>query len=121
MKKWINEHILIVYIMIAFGISWLGWSILILTDMEPSFFNPWKIFAAFGPSIAGLIVIALHSGRAGLIKIWHSLINLRGIRWHWYLVSLIIPPAIMLAALGIHIALGGTGLSFMRDSVEGRS
>ncbi len=112
MKKWINKHIFIVYIMIAFGISWVGWFILILSDTESSFFNPWKLLAAFGPSIAGLIVIALHSGKTSLIKIWHSLINLRGIRWHWYLVSLIIPPAIMLAALGIHIAMGGSGLSF---------
>ena len=39
-------------------------------------------------------------------------INRLRVRWVWYLVSLALPPVLMLASLGIHTLLGGTGLAF---------
>lgn len=111
MKHFINKHIFIVYISISFLISWLGWGILILTDTEPGFFNPWKLFAAFGPSLAGLLVILISSGKKGLVNLLNDLFRWR-VRGGWYLVSLAAPPALMLLSLGIHILLGGQGLMF---------
>jgi membrane protease YdiL (CAAX protease family) len=112
MFKSIKKHILSIYLISAFLISWSGWLVLILTDTSPDFFNPGKLLAAFGPSIAGLFVIAVQSGKSGLRKIWLSLTGFGKPKWTWYLFSLIFPPLIMLAALWIHIALGGTGLAF---------
>jgi len=112
MQTWIKKHIFIIYTLIAFSISWIGWSILILTDTSPGFFNPWKLLAAFGPSIAGIFAIAVHSGQKGLRKVWRSLIGYGQPKWTWYLISLVIPPLIMLASLGIHIVLGGRNLAF---------
>ena len=111
MSAWIKKHTFIVYLLLAFFISWLGWIVLILTDTAPGFFNPWKLLAAFGPSLAGAAVVAITSGKSGLRKIWQQLTRVR-VRWVWYLVSLALPPALMLAALGIHTLLGGTGLVF---------
>lgn len=112
MHKWIKKHIFYFYLVIAFAISWLGWGMLILSGTEPGFFNPWKLLAAFGPSLGGLTAIALHSGKAGLRTTWRQLTNFSQPRWFWYPISLAVPPAIMLAALYIHMALGGTGLTF---------
>ena len=112
MLKWLREHILLAYITITFMISWLGWIVLILTGTEPGFFNPWKLLAAFGPSLAGLCIIAIYSGKAGLRQCWRQLTDFRRPKWYWYLISLATPPIIMLTALGIHISLGGSDLTF---------
>jgi len=112
MQHWIRKHIFILYTLTAFAISWLGWFTLILTDTEPDFFNPWKLLAAFGPSLAGTLAIAVHSGKSGLRKVWQDLTGFGKPQWYWYLFSLAGPPLIMLASLWIHIALGGTGLAF---------
>lgn len=73
MSKWIKQHPFIVYLIIAFGLSWSSWLVLVLTRTEPSFFNPWKLLAAFGPSLGGLVGIAATRGRAGLQHCWHRL------------------------------------------------
>ena len=112
MKKSIRKNIFPVFIALAFSISWLGWLILIFTDTAPGFFNPWKLLAAFGPSLAGVFAIAVKSGKRGLRKCWQDLTGFAKPGWYWYLISLAAPPMLMLAALGIHIALGGQGLTF---------
>lgn len=112
MQKLLKRHIFIIYIIFSFLISWTGWFVLILTGTEPDFFNPWKLFAAFGPSLAGLAAIAVYAGQAGLRKCWQRLTHFRQPAWYWHLVSLGLPPFLMLAALGIHIGLGGSGLVF---------
>jgi len=111
MKNWIKKNIFLTYIILAFAISWTGWLILIITGTSPGFFNPLKLLAAFGPSLAGLAVIALQWGKQGLKKVWGQLTQFR-VRWFWYPFSLAAPPLLMLAALGIHMLLGGTGLVF---------
>ncbi len=116
MTTWIKKHPCFVYIFLAFSISWAGWLVLILTNTAPGFFNPWKLLAAFGPSLAGLLVIGINSGKAGLQEIWKQLTQLQ-VNWVWYLISLVLPPALMLTSLEIHILLGGTGLAF-NDPVE---
>ncbi len=111
MISWIKKHPFLTYIFLAFTISWAGWFVLILSDTAPGFFNPWKLLAAFGPSLAGLFIISLVSGDEGLKKIWAQLTKFR-INWVWYLIGLAAPPLLMLTSLWIHILLGGTGLSF---------
>jgi len=112
MQAWIKKHIFIIYTLIAFSISWIGWLIIILTDTSPEFFNPWKILAAFGPSLAGILAITVHSGQKGLQKVWRSLLGSGRPKWTWYLISLVLPPLLMVASLGIHILLGGQNLVF---------
>jgi membrane protease YdiL (CAAX protease family) len=111
MISWIKKHPFLVYCLLAFSISWFGWFVLILTDTAPGFFNPWKLLAAFGPSLAGLLVIGVDCGKEGLRKVWNQLIRVR-VRWIWYVLSLAGPPLLMLASLWFHILLGGTGLAF---------
>lgn len=112
MQKTLKQHIFAIYILFSFFFSWLGWIVLILTNTEPGFFNPWKLLAAFGPSLSGLFAIHVFNGRAGLRQCWHQLTHFQRPAWYWFLVSLGLPPVLMLGALGIHIGLGGSGLVF---------
>ena len=111
MTAWIKKHTFFVYLFLAFTLSWLGWGILIVRKIEPGFFNPWKLLAAFGPSLAGLVAIGLSSGKDGLSKLWNQLTLFR-VNWFWVLFSLAVPPLLMLSSLGIHILLGGAVLTF---------
>jgi uncharacterized protein len=111
MISWIKKFPFISYCILAFGISWAGWSVLIFTNTAPDFFNPWKLLAAFGPSLAGLLILGMHSGKEGLRQVWKQLIQVR-VGWVWYLISLAGPPLLMLVSLWIHMLLGGTGLAF---------
>jgi uncharacterized protein len=65
------------------------------------------IVSGFGPTLAGIAVVFLFSGRAGLNDWLTRCLNWR-IDWRWYAVAFFLPPAIMLLALAIHAALGGT-------------
>lgn len=111
MRKLNKKCTFFFYLLLAFVISWLGWLVLIFTNTEPGFFNPWKLLAAFGPSLAGIITISLSKGKQGLQELWQRLSS-RKTRWYWYMFCLAVPPALMLGALGIHTLLGGQGLNF---------
>jgi len=100
------------FIILSFVISWAGWLILILNNIEPGFFNPWKLLAAYSPSMVGLLAIHRYSGRDGLRTVWKQLIDWRRPKLSWYFFSLAGPPLAMMTTLGIHSILGGEGLIF---------
>jgi len=49
-----------------------------------------------GPSVAGLLMISLVSGRAGLREVLARLLNWR-VGWRWYAVALLTAPFLMMA------------------------
>ncbi|MET4638562.1 membrane protease YdiL (CAAX protease family) [Mycetocola sp. 2940] len=61
---------------------------------------------SFGPSLAGIIVIALASGRAGLRDLFARLAKVR-IPGTWIVFVLVFPIALCLAAVAIGYLLGG--------------
>jgi uncharacterized protein len=65
------------------------------------------IVSGFGPSLAGIAVVFLFSGRGGFRNWLTRCLNWR-IDWRWYSVAFFLPPTIMLLAIAIHAALGGT-------------
>lgn len=60
--------------------------------------------AGSAPTLVAVFLTALQSGRAGLRRLlrlgWR-------VKPHWYLISLLGTPLVMLIALGLHIAFGG--------------
>ncbi len=68
----------------------------------------WGFPALFGPALAAIIVVAVADGRAGL----RDLLG-RVARWRvgarWYAAALALPAVLALAALGLHVVLGGQG------------
>lgn len=104
-----RRYPLLAFFLIAFLISWAvllpeaaaeqGW----LGTHVP---QPLFILAGYGPALAAVLVSVVSQGRQGL----RSLLG-RVLIWRvgvlWYLVALFLPAVFLLAALGIHLALGG--------------
>lgn len=93
MLNFIRKHALPFFIVLTLLISWFPW------------ISGGKGIFVFGPSIAGVITIALVSGKEGL----HDLIQ-RALKWNvgwkWWLVALFLPALLTLIALGINLIMG---------------
>jgi uncharacterized protein len=103
---------LMTFLALTFGCSWGLWLVITLG-------GPWplpvtialQILSGIGPSLAGLVVVWSFDGRAGL-RLWLH----RCFRWRlavgFYALALLGPPLVMLAALALHVALGGVMPAF---------
>lgn len=103
-KPWLRRYPLIAYFALAYGISWSGIVIVLgatgfdLANLRP--LDTGIIFALMllGPSASGLSMTAHLEGRAGLCRLWLSLV-----RWHvgirWYALALMTMPVVLLAVL----------------------
>src|SRR5436190_11891126 len=76
MRAFLKQHRLIVFFVLAFALSWYPW-ILALVRGHISGPNP------LGPLVAGIIVTAIVSGRAGLREFFSRIVRWRvGVRWY---------------------------------------
>jgi membrane protease YdiL (CAAX protease family) len=101
-KDWVRFYLL------ALGFSWAGWipfaaSRVGLLPLRV----PWEIplFAQFGPSLVALILTGLRDGKHGVRKLLGRVCRWR-VRPRWYLLALLIVPAIAAIWLMVHAALG---------------
>ena len=96
------------YFVLAFAFTWSFWWLAVLEarGVIPPLPVPALFLGAFGPMVAAVAMTALEGGRAGL----SSLLG-RVTRWRvapfWYGVALLGPIALQLAAMALHVALGG--------------
>jgi membrane protease YdiL (CAAX protease family) len=97
----VRRHQLIAFFVLAYALTW---PLIPLVSVSPL----WGFPALFGPALAAIIVAAVADGRAGL----RDLLG-RVARWRvgarWYAVALALPAVLALAALGLHVVLGGQG------------
>ncbi len=97
---------LLAYTALTFAISWGGiLTVLIAGNFDLSAPGPGElgvisVLMLLGPSVAGLTLIALSDGRAGLRQLWS-----RCIRWRvsggWYLVAVLTAPLLLALPLSI--------------------
>jgi membrane protease YdiL (CAAX protease family) len=92
---------LLPYFAFTYLLSWGIWIPLALTGQS----NQWLFWlAGFAPSFAALVLTAFQGG-------WSGTRQLLRLRWQakpiWYVISLLGTPMVMLAALGLNVALGG--------------
>jgi len=95
----IKKHAFIVYVLLAVLISWSPW------------FISGSGFFVFGPSIAGVVIIALTSGKAGLRDLGKRALQWR-VGFTWWAVALLFTGLIILVSIPINLALGGSPPSF---------
>ena len=89
----IRKNTLVFFLILTLVISWLPW------------FTGGQGIFVFGPSIAGVITIALVAGKEGL----RDLVK-RALRWRvglkWWLIALFLPCLLTMIALGVNLLLG---------------
>src|SRR5215212_4569058 len=94
----VRRHPLITFFVLAYALSWWP-SILYALDLSP------QPIVGFGPFLAALVVLALTSGKTGIVGLLR-----RMVRWRvapvWYAVALLVPVAITLAATVFNVLLG---------------
>jgi len=97
--RWIIQHQVWVYFVLAFALSWSIWPLMLLNPQSTP-------LVPFGPALAAVIVTALAGGRRGLLALLAQLGRWR-VNPLWYAVAVLTPFLIMLLAAGITVALGG--------------
>ena len=65
--------------------------------------------APFGPSLAGVILMAYLYGTSGC-RYLISRLNPRRMGWSWMILCVLLPPCLLLLVVGIHAAVGGESL-----------
>lgn len=100
-KDWVRKHDLLVFILGAYGFSWL---IEIPLALQFRGLVSWNLpfwihyLASLGPLLSALLVTGLSRGKDGLVSLWEDLTRWR-VKWVWWLAAL--SPLVMyiLAAL----------------------
>src|ERR671910_3182835 len=94
----IRRYPLVSFFVLAYALSWWPW-VLYALDLLP------QPIVGFGPFLAALVVLAITSGKTGVVGLVR-----RMVRWRvapvWYAVALLVPVAITLAATVLNIVLG---------------
>lgn len=106
--RWIEQHPLLVFFVLAYVISWVILAPLaILGERAASVYLPLVVMSAFGPALAALVVTRVTEGRDG-VRRWAS----RFARWRvpvgWYLAAFLMPFLLALAGYGLYLLLGGS-------------
>lgn len=95
------------FIILAFVWSWgMGIAANYIGKATPVLNTALKILAGFGPSLAGIVVVASFSTGTGLCDWLMRCLNWR-VGWKWCLLAFGFPPAVMIVAIGLHRLLGG--------------
>ena len=100
------------YFVLAYALSWGCWIPLALARTWASF--PFIVFAVAGngmPSLLGILLTALVSGKTGLAELFGRLGRVR-VPLIWYAVGLLLIPALWLIAAGIPALLGLATVTF---------
>jgi len=100
----LKRHSLVAFFALVFLISWIPW------------YTGGSGFIVYGPSLACLIMVAVTSGKKGLLDLLQ-----RATRWRvglvWWIVTLFLPALFCLAGMGLHLLAGGDlpGFTFFRQ------
>jgi hypothetical protein len=98
---------LLTFFALTFGWTWGLWAIVTFQGLGLTGLGAALLLAsAFGPSLAAVITVLAFEGQAGFGLWLRRSLRLR-VGWLWYAVALLVPPLLILAALGIHAGLGG--------------
>ncbi len=86
----IRKYPLVFFLILTLLISWLPW------------YTGGNGIFVFGPSIAGVITVALVKGKDGLRDLMKRALQWR-VGWKWWLIALFLPALLTLAALGVNL------------------
>ena len=98
---------ILAFVVVAFAWSWgIGFAATLAREQSVPLATGLMMVAGFGPSVAGLAVVAFLSRGKGL-RGWLARCLNPGVGWRWFVLAFLAPPAVMLCALALHAGLGG--------------
>ena len=99
----VRRYPLIVFFVLAYVFSWWTWP-LYAFGLSPS------PIIAFGPFLAAILVLALTTGKGGVVTLLRRMVRWR-VRPVWYAVALLLPVAISGGAALLNVVLGASAPS----------
>jgi len=96
---------LLAFFVLAFALSWGLWLAIPSFDLDGGAAQGLRVAGRFGPSVAAVVVATAHGGRDGLLRLLVPLTRWRAASRLW-LVALLGPPAVVLAAITLAAAFG---------------
>jgi hypothetical protein len=108
----LKRYPLLTYFVLVYVLSWACWIPLAISKTWASF--PFIVFAALGnimPSLVGILLTALFTGKSGLGALFRRLGQVRN-PLIWYAFVLLYPPVLRLVAVGVPTLLGLATIAF---------
>jgi uncharacterized protein len=105
---WLKRHPVAAFFSFAYILSWAVW---LPWTGAGSHNGSLRNIGTFGPTVAALLLVVLLEGRAGLGRLLRPLLTWR-VSPLWYAFALLGGPAVVLAAIGLHVAVGGAAPQF---------
>ncbi|MCK7501164.1 MAG: hypothetical protein MZW92_71855 [Comamonadaceae bacterium] len=106
MKKWIQKHPLMAYIMVSFGFSWGLWALMILSShgMLPFRF-PTHWIGSFGPMVGAIATLAFTGGKGSIKALFRSMIDWK-IGWGWFIFCIFASVMLSAVELVLYMLIG---------------
>jgi uncharacterized protein len=95
------------FFILTFLFSYLVWAGLIFLELPDSWFLPLLILGAFGPSLTAMGLVHWYGDKKECKDFWNRVIDPRRIGLKWFLVILLLFPAILLTGYFIYALVGG--------------
>jgi membrane protease YdiL (CAAX protease family) len=112
-----DTRVLIVFLALSFGWTWAFWAVAKVAEgRSAGLVTALYLASAFGPSLAAIVTVLACEGRSGFGRWLKRCLQWR-LGWRWYALALLGPGLVILAALGLHVALGG---SLLPSPAEGK-
>ena len=107
------------YFVLAYGITWVfalvGADRLWPFQIPAALRTSGRILLHYGPALAALVVTAYVGGKAGVRALLAGLGKWR-VGLHWYLIALLLPTILRLAAVSLDVLSGGSWPDFFHAS-----
>ncbi|CAH0118531.1 hypothetical protein PAE9249_01020 [Paenibacillus sp. CECT 9249] len=100
----------ILFLIIAFAISWLLWAPALLSSVGaikiilPT--EPFVVLGAFGPSFASILLSYLYEGKQGVMDLLRKAARFK-VRVGWHLLALLLLPLLFVLAYGVYYLAHG--------------
>ena len=109
MKDFLKDRPLLVFFILTFSLSWLGWipTALFGEEVLSSLWVVPFLLGGFGPSAAGVIQLYRTREPQDVKEFWARLLDFKRISPGWYLGIFISFPILLGTAVGFHVLLGG--------------
>jgi membrane protease YdiL (CAAX protease family) len=107
MKRWIKEHQILAFFVLAFALSWVVWIPVTLFLAEGEGFHPLNFVGAFGPFLAATMVTLVVGGWPGMKQWFRGVFRIR-IGFHWHLIGwILLPIGVAATQFYLFLSLGG--------------
>jgi membrane protease YdiL (CAAX protease family) len=104
---WARQHRLVVFLGLAFALSWWVWPLYALSLSPTPFF-------ACGPLVAALVVIGITEGWSGYRMLGARMIHWK-VGWQWWIVALGTPLTVLAVAAIANVAIWGAPIPVLAD------